>query len=119
MRTLAVVGVVLLAAHAWADTTQLKDLEGDDDERAAQAAQALGDGNDAQAVATLIPVLEDGAPRRVQAAILDALAKKKDARALAVLTLCTHHRSVDSRKKAGAALAAINDARGDKPIVAA
>ena len=49
-QALTVVTAALFASLAWADTGQPKqELEGDDDARAADAAQALGDGTDAQA----------------------------------------------------------------------
>ena len=120
MRALTVVGVALLAQLAWADAGQLKqELEGDDDARAADAAQALGNGNEATAVPLLVEALQRGAPPRVQAAMLDALGKKKDARALEVLILYAHNRNAELRKKALAALAPLGDARAAAPLVAA
>jgi hypothetical protein len=120
MRALWVVAVVLSARLAAADTGQLKqELEGDDDARAADAAQAMGDGNDAQAVPLLIDALQKGAPPKVQAAMLEALGKKKDVRALDVLALYAHNRNADVRKKALAALAGLSDARAGARLVAA
>jgi HEAT repeat protein len=116
---LAVVGVALVSSLAWADAGLKQDLEGDDDARAEAAAKALGDGNDAQAVPLLVEELEKGAPPKVQAALLTALAKKHDARALAVVTQYAHNRNVELRRAALAALVALPDARAGQPIVAA
>jgi HEAT repeat protein len=119
MRALTVVVVALLAAAAWADAGQPKqELEGDDDARAADAAQALGDGNDAQAVPLLIAALEHGAAPKVQAAMLDALAKKKDARALDLLIRYANNRNAELRKKALAAIVPLGDARAAAALVA-
>src|SRR5262249_20286635 len=119
MRALWVVAVVLSARLAAAEAAPLKqELEGDDDARAADAAQALGKGHDAQAGPPLVEALREGGPPRVQAAMLDALAKKKDARALEVLVLYARNRNAELRKKALAALTALNDGRAGAPLVA-
>jgi hypothetical protein len=119
MRARAMVAL-LLSSVAWADAAQLQhELESDDDARAVQAAEALALGNDAQAVPWLVAALHKGAPPRVQAAMLDALGKRRDGRALGELTRYAHNRNVELRKKALAALIPLADPRAGAPLIAA
>jgi len=101
---------------------QLKrDLNGEDDGAAIDAAQKLGalGATNPKAVDALLDALALGASPRVQAAILGALGGRKDPRAVDVLVHYTKNRNVEVRKKAVAALAELPGDRAVPTLVAA
>jgi HEAT repeat protein len=109
-------GVVLLfsSAPVWAaEIDNLKQqLAHEDDGKAEDAAKRLGELTDAKAIDALLDGLAVGASPKVQAAMLSALAGKKDARAVEVLKHYCKNRNPEVRKKAVMALAELGDARG-------
>jgi HEAT repeat protein len=110
------------AATAGASLEALKrDVNGEDDGAAIEAAQKLGalGATNAKAVDVLLDALALGATPRVQAAILSALAGRKDPRAVEVLQHYAKNRNVDVRKKAIAALAELPGERAVPTLVAA
>jgi HEAT repeat protein len=84
-------------------------LMGSDEDKAADAAQKLALSSDAKALDTLLDALALGAPPKRAAAILGALAGKKDARTLDVLRHFAKNRNAELRKKALIALGAVPD----------
>ncbi len=111
--------LVLVASLARADAGSLaKDLADTDEERAIDAARALGKSNDPKAVETLVAALDEGTTPRAAAAECAALGAKKDARATAILVQYAHHRAPEVRKAALGALAQINDKRAAAALLA-
>jgi len=114
-------GVVLLlaASAAWADTASLaKDLGDADEQRAVDAAAALGKTNDPKALEALVAALDAGTTPKAAVALCAALGGKKDARAIPVLVQYAHHRAPEVRKAALGALAMINDKRSTAALMA-
>jgi HEAT repeat protein len=99
----------------------VKELEGNDEARALEAARKLGEATDAAAVGALADALEHGATPHVAAALARALGGKPDPRALALLERYAHDRSVEVRKAALTALATLPaaDKRALPPLLAA
>ena len=106
MRRAAAVVLLLCASAAWADTASLaKDLGDTDEQRAVDAAAALGKTNDPKALEALVAALDAGTTPKAAVALCAALGGKKDARAIPVLVQYAHHRAPEVRKAALAALA--------------
>lgn len=104
-----------------ASLDQLKrDLGGEDDGAAIEAAQKLGalGATNPKAVDVLLDALALGATPRVQGAILAALGGRKDPRAVDVLVHYAKNRNVDVRKRAVAALAELPGDRAVPTLVA-
>ena len=95
------------------------ELGGDDQARAAEAAKKLGQSVDPRALDALVDTLTQGAEPTLATALLQALAGKKDARAVALAIEYAHHRAPEVRKAALAALARLNDKRAVAPLMAA
>jgi HEAT repeat protein len=110
-----------LGGAAWAESTPAlrAALNGTDDDKAAEAARALGESSDPKALEALLDGLAVGAEPAVQAAMLGALAGKKDARAVDVLRHFARNRNPELRKKALVALASLADARAVAPLAEA
>jgi HEAT repeat protein len=120
MRRAAAGLLVLVATSAWADTASLtKDLGDTDEQRAVDAAAALGKSSDPKALEALVAGLDAGTTPKAAVALCAALGAKKDARAIPVLLQYAHHRAPEVRKAALGALAAINDKRATAALTAA
>jgi HEAT repeat protein len=96
-------------------------LEGNDEARATETAHKLGEAGDPNAVGALADALGHGATPAVTVALLQALAGKTDARAVAAVERYTHHRTPLVRRAALSALAALpaGDKRALPPLLVA
>jgi HEAT repeat protein len=102
------------------DALQLKkEVRNPDDNKAADAAAKLGEDASPKALDAILDELSVGAPPKVQAALLAGLAGRKDARAVEVLSLYTHNRNPELRKKAVVAIAELSDKRAVPVLVGA
>lgn len=121
-----ILGLVLVASTAFAAATEGESLtalkaqaQADDDQAGEEAAHKLADSKDPKATDAILDSLAVGASPRVQAALLQGLGGKKDARAVETLKHYAKNRNPDLRKKALSSLAELPDARATAPLVAA
>ena len=121
MRWLVVVLALGAGSAVRADDVDslLNDLRSAEEQKAIDAAVRLGEDVSPRALDAILDELAVGAPPKVSAALLAGLAGRKEARAVGVLTLYTHNRSPELRKKAVVAIGAISDPRVVPVLIAA
>lgn len=105
-------GVALL----WAGAAQAGEVDGlrakladADEAQAEEAARKLGESKEPAALDAILGELSIGAPPKVQAALLGALAGRSDARSVAMLKVYARNRNPELRKKAVVALGGLPD----------
>lgn len=126
MRVLSFFPVLLLTIGAWPQVALADDIEtlrqeirSSDAGKAVEAARRLGEDPSKHALEVIVDELAIGAPPKVQAALLDGLAGRKDAAAVEVLGFYAGNRNPELRKKAIVLLNEINDARTVPLLIAA
>lgn len=112
MRLFALVLLPSVAFAAEIDTLKRQLLE-DEVPEASEAARRLGESTDPKALDALLDALAVGAPPKLQAEMLAALAGKKDPRAVDVLCRYTKNRNPELRKKA---VTALSELPGEKAV---
>jgi HEAT repeat protein len=106
-------------AHGDELATLKQKIASADENEAEDAARRLGELGDGKSLDVLLDALALGPGPKVQAAILGALAGKKDARAVGVVKHFTRNRNTLVRKRAVQAIGELGDPRAVAPLIAA